>query len=422
MRAALIVCVLCTAGAVRAASPQKPDLLAQAEVLLEASSMAHENSERFRLADEAAALCERAARERPKDPEPILRLIRALTVSDLDHPEACRPGRCEQALAQLARIKQIDPQSLEAARVAAEEGILLSRMGRFAEAMVAYERALPLVEPARLPSRLDERPGSVMLWGNSAETAMALGRLDDAIRRYELALERSAYGEPEWQLSLWGLGVALDRDGQVDRASKTIQRVLERDPSLSRLHEDGVFFAPAGDLYYYEGLGHEVAGDRARAREAFEHFLRAQPGSRWAGRARAHLAGLARIPAGERLRGEAGVHVGQPLADHSRRRPDQVQKAIVAHAAELRVCYERLLRTRPEQTIEIRLAIEISPLGFVGSRARVLTQSEPALELGRCTELSAEGWRFQPLKEGDAEMWLIPIDFTPPRSSSGAVR
>ena len=87
-----------------------------------------------------------------------------------------------------------------------------------------------------------------------------------------------------------------------------------------------------------------------------------------------------------------------------------------AHAAELRVCYERLLRAHPAQPIGLQLAIEISAGGFIGARARVLTTTEPALELSRCVELAAEGWRFQPLVGGESEMVLIPIDFTPAAS------
>jgi tetratricopeptide (TPR) repeat protein len=421
MRAAALVLVLLACAAVDAAAPTKPDAMAQAELLLDAAGLSHDATERFRLADEAAAICERAAKDRPRDPEPILKLVRALTVADPDHPEACRPGRCEQALGALERMKRVDPLSLEAARIASEEGILLSRMGRFAEAMLAYERALPLIEPMRRANSLDERPQSVLLWGNSAETAMALGRLDDAIRRYEIAIDHAVYGEREWQLALWGLAIALDRDGQVERARTTVRRALERDPALTALHDEGVFFAPAGDLYYYEGLGHEVAGDRVRARAAFGKFLGAQPASRYAGRARSHLADLAK-PGREWGVGEATVSVGKPLSEHRRRDPEAVQRAVRAHVAELRVCYERYLREHAGQTIATQLAVDVLASGFVGpARTRILSINEPSVDLSRCIELSAEGWRFPILRDGE-ELWLIPLDFSPPRTSFAAPR
>jgi tetratricopeptide (TPR) repeat protein len=405
------VAVVAAVPAVARAAEPRADSLGRAELLLDAASLSRDTGERYRLADEAAALCERAAAQKPKDPEPVMMLIRALTVGDVEHPELCRPGHCEAALAAIERVRKMDSLALESARVAAEEGILLSRMGRFAQAMVAYERALPLVEASRRPNGLDERPGSVLLWGNSAETAMALGRLDDAIRRYEIAVDNAPYGDVEWQLALYGLAVALDRDGQVERARHTIQRVLERDPSLSRLHDEGVFFAPAGDLYYYEGLGHEVAGDRTRARAAFARFVQAQPHSRWIVRARAHLALLG-------TRAEPGpigeVHVGRPLSEQPRRAPELVRAGVAAHAGELRVCYERHLRAHPGQPIALQLALEIGTMG--GARGRVLTSSDSALELSRCVELSADGWRFGPLPPGEAEMLLVPLDFTPARS------
>ena len=53
--------------------------------------------------------------------------------------------------------------------------------------------------------------------------------------------------------------VALDRDGQADRARHVIEQVLEHDPTLARLHDDdAVFFdAARATCDYYEGSAHE---------------------------------------------------------------------------------------------------------------------------------------------------------------------
>ncbi len=418
------VCALVCAHAGAAApplsvptAPAARNLLDEAEQLLDAAQQTRDPEQRFRLADQAVALCERAAAQRPKDPEPILRLVRALTVADPQHPENCRPGRCEAALLQLAKVHAIDPHGIEAAHVASEQGIILSRMRRFEEAMAAYERAMPLVDPERRPNRLDERPATVILWGNSAETAMALGRLDDAIRRYELARDRAEYGESEWLLALYGLGVALDRDGQVERARRVIEQVLERDPTQTRIHEDSAFFEPPGDIHYYEGLAHEVAGDGALAEEAFGRYLAAQPEASYARRARAHLAELAREKRSP-VRAVPTVDIGVPMVVKSLRDKQVIRARIREHERELKLCYTRALRERPGLVVRLQLALEISPSGFVGSRAHVLMTSEPAVALTRCVELSAEVWRFPPIggagarDEANKEEMLVPLDFS----------
>ena len=405
-------------GGTRAAAPTPaapPDLLTQASLLLDGAFLARDATERFRLADRAVALCERAAAARPTDPEPVLRLVQALTIADPDRPETCRPGRCERALEQLRRLPKIDPHGLEAARAASEEAIVLSRMQRFEEALAAYERALPLVEPTRRANALDDRGGLVLVWSNSAETAMALGRLDEAIRRYELAIEQASYGETEWVLSHYGLGVALDRDGQVERARQAIGRALERDPGLARLHEDGVFFEPPGDLAYYEALAHEVAGDEAAALEAWLRYLAAQPASRHAARARAHVAALGRRAGAALGRPPLAIVVDLPVSDRPRRPPEGVRARIEAHLPELSVCYARLLREHPGLSVRLAVALEISPRGGLTQRARVVSTSESALPLVRCVELSADGWRFAPLSGGgdDPEGVVVPMSFAP---------
>ncbi len=406
-------CVLSASLTVEAAKPEpdtKMDGLTRAEVLLDAAQLSGDATERFRLADEAAALCRVAAKERPREAEPVLKLVRALTIGDPQHPEACRPGRCEAALELLQKLGKADGLAMQASRIASEQGIVLSRLQRHAEALAAYERAMPLVDASRRPNFIDERPASVLLWGNSAETAMALGRLDDAIRRFEIALDRAVYGENEWQLALYGLAIALDRDGQVERARRTMERVLERDPSLQRLHDDGVFFEPPGDVFYYEGLAHETAGDRARAAIAFDEFLKAQPGSPHADRARTHFASLRKGAAASVV---TGVDVGMPVSLRGVRDRRAMRARILGHADELRICYERHLRVEPKQAISLQLAVEIAPSGFVAGRAQVLSTSEPAVVMSRCVELAAAGWRFEPMPGQEPDAAMVPITLTP---------
>ncbi len=342
------LCAVATAAEPRAQAALQHDLLTQAEILLEAAALTQNAAERFRLADQAVSLCERAGKEHPENSESVYKLVRALTIADPDHPELCRAKRCESALAALEGLAKRDQLGVEAGRIAAEQGIVLSRLQRYPEALVAYERALPLVVPTRDPRTLDERGDQALLWCNSAETSMAVGHLDGAIRRYELAMDHATYRAPDWMLALYGLGVALDRDGQVERAQQTIARVLERDPSLSLIHDEAVFFEPPGDVHYYEGLAHEVAGDNVRALRAFNQYLLAQPHARYAARAKAHLVLLGkRIGHPPREEAKAGVVVHTPMADHSKRSADAVQAYAQSREDEMRVCYERYLREHP---------------------------------------------------------------------------
>jgi tetratricopeptide (TPR) repeat protein len=259
-----VVMLLVVAPALSGVARAEPSTTSRAEALLQRLYTERDTYTRFRIADEAQALCEKAMAERPKDVQPHVLMARALTVADLFHPEACRPGMCERAVDELKKARLLDVSGVDAERIASELGIVLSRLGRFAEALVEYDLALRLVEADRRPNSLDEDGDKAVLYGNSAETLMALGRLDQAIERYRLAEAASSAGSTEWQLAQWGLAVALDRDEQVEKSRAALARVLELDKPMGRLSEDGVFFEPAGDKRYYEALGHEAMGDRAQ--------------------------------------------------------------------------------------------------------------------------------------------------------------
>ena len=403
-----VVGVLVSAVVLAQVGHARADTCDQAERVLDQAQATLDPTERFRLADQAQSLCQKASEATPTDVEATLRIVRALTMPDALHPEACRAGHCEEALRRLDRLAKRPDAAPDAARIASEQGIVLSRMQRYTEALAAYERALPLLDATRVPFLLDERQGAVLLWGNSAETAMALGRLDEAIRRYQLAVDAAVYGSSEWQLALYGLGVALDRDGQGELARRALARALEKDPALARLHDDSVFFEPPGDVAYYEGLAHEVAGDRLVAKEAFERFLTAQPRSPHVARARWHLAQLGQPAPQPKPR----IEVGLPLVMKGRRSAESIRARIALHLGDLQTCYARVLREHPGTVVSFQLALELSPLGSVTQRAHVLS-SDQSLDLARCVELSAESWRFAAVQGGDVEAALVPLDFAP---------
>jgi tetratricopeptide (TPR) repeat protein len=137
---------------------------------------------------------------------------------------------------------------------------------------------------------------------NAAELLMALGpdRLDEAITYYETGIQ---YG-PYESLGYYGAAVAYDRDGQWGKAQELFAKALERDPvgrpdadkrgvhTMGRLSDQGVYFVPEGDVEYYYALGYHVQGYRQEALKHYKRFLVEVPDSRFAARAREHIAEL----------------------------------------------------------------------------------------------------------------------------------
>ncbi len=115
---------------------------------------------------------------------------------------------------------------------------------------------------------------------NLAETQMHIGDLKEAIEGYREAL-RLAGRMPSREtapLATWGLAVALDRAGDRLEAEKEARFALELEHSVglrsvpppvssdegrSLLRSSGVFFVPAYEVTYYEGLGAVAAAKAA---------------------------------------------------------------------------------------------------------------------------------------------------------------
>jgi len=117
---------------------------------------------------------------------------------------------------------------------------------------------------------------------------MALGRLSEAIDAYR----RSVRAQPSEPMPRLALGVALDRDGQLEKSRAELTVALSLDPQLKRLGSDRYVFVPAADVHYYQALAATQRGRLAEARSHFEEFLRHLPDSPYAPRAREHLRSL----------------------------------------------------------------------------------------------------------------------------------
>lgn len=102
-----------------------------------------------------------------------------------------------------------------------------------------------------------------MLMANRAESYMAMGRLDESIRGYReafaslLEVERRHYGVT----TLWGLAVALDRNGDMEDALEHIRLARIYDEFDERIKSDSWFYSPPYDEHWYKALG-----DWAKAR------------------------------------------------------------------------------------------------------------------------------------------------------------
>lgn len=383
----------------------------QAEQLLHTVSQTRDRDRRFALADQALALCEQAAREHPRDPGLRIMIARALTVADVQHPEACRPHACDRAIAELKEARRLDTTGTEAERIASELGLVLSRVGAYEEALAEYDRALKLVDAERRPSVFEDSGRSV-LYGNSAETLMALGRIDRAIDRYRQAEASAPMNEIEWELAQWGLGVALDRDEQIEKSRQAIQRALDIDPAMSHLADESVFFEPAGDKRYYEALGHEVAGDRELALAAWRAFIADSPSSPYVRRAKAHIAELKRAPASTSVDpARVRIGVGDIVDLRGVRSGSELRDVVQQHEDELRLCYARALRSEPTTRGEMRLQMMIDPSGWLTTRARVLLSTVNESALQHCVELTASNWRFPLSDVVEAEEVIVTLLF-----------
>lgn len=129
--------------------------------------------------------------------------------------------------------------------------------------------------------------GDETLLGNLAETYMMLGRLDDAITTY---LQAVAAGVARVS-TIYGLAVALDRDGAGDQA---IRRILELGADGFRaFHRDlqtgSVFFVPQGEEQYYLALMNEAFGNDGTALGCWNRFIASGVHAEYAARAREHV-------------------------------------------------------------------------------------------------------------------------------------
>ena len=230
-----------------------------------------------------------AALARPDEPEPRYRAGQILNeffvscsadASGNAQPPWCTPGHPQVADARhmvaewqaFANLRPLDPrvdfnfyfELAIASTQAAGDGVPeKERTARIEDALGYYLAAQHRVG-------LNSDLGRQNLAGNLAETYMMLGRMDEAIAQYEVAVRTS--GDTS---AIYGLAVALDRDEQGAKARELIV-ALGIDARVAfelKMAHGEVFFVPTGEELYYKALFDEAFGDDEDAIVEWQQFI-----------------------------------------------------------------------------------------------------------------------------------------------------
>jgi tetratricopeptide (TPR) repeat protein len=318
--------------------------------------------------------------------------------------------------------------------------VVYSHLQRPADAVTEYDRALRLLPGEPELVHLSRRRQEAMILGNSAEALMAMGKLDEAIRRYALAesIDRSEQAT----LHALGLAIAYDRDGQVQKSRDAVARALAADPGLRLFQSDDVFFIPDGDRHYYWGLINEAQERRDDALRSFRTFLDELPTSRYAARARSHIEELKRQPGlsvAELMRAQVLLAPPQFPAEamsaggtpRKHRSEAEIQRVTRERVFDLRQCYARALQKTPKLHGDLLLGMMLDRSGAVvlvqplentlgvGSgelpvRGDSTVAGGEARFLLSCVQGVVQRWRFSPADPDnvDADELALPMRFT----------
>jgi tetratricopeptide (TPR) repeat protein len=172
-------------------------------------------------------------------------------------------------------------------------GICYAKTGATEDEIKAYDHALA-VEP--------DNGYRALLEANRAEAWMTLGHVEDAVAGYREAIALVGNNSTMLVTTLWSLGVALDREGDLDGGLASIHLARDYDPRDTRIHDRNEWFYSVDyEEAWYEALGHwsaarhaEVGAVRAEeygraVGEWQDYIARAPAKSPYAELAKAHL-------------------------------------------------------------------------------------------------------------------------------------
>jgi len=251
--------------------PRAQVLLRHAKSFLARADEEQRPHRRAALIESAIVRLERAVELLPEDPE--LRFFHARALSVFERPATTRSPaerRDAEAIAAYALLRELDA-AYEPEVVGFELGILYTRQGEYERAIAEYEQSIRYSMSEGLRA---------ITYANLAEVLMMQGDLLASIAAYEEAIrlaQRSSGMQPRsLMLALWGASVALDRLGEHRAAIERAQQALSVGAgTMAVLRSDGVFFEPASEIHFYEGLGHMAAAELAEGRERIASLRRA---------------------------------------------------------------------------------------------------------------------------------------------------
>lgn len=204
---------------------------------------------RAAMLDAAITRLELARTRAPDDAEVLFHLAFALSRWEEPVVNGAPRRRTREAIANFERLRALDPDH-RASEVAFELGILCTRERDFGRAVEEYRRVIAAAfAPAETASA----------WSNLGEVTMLMGDLALAVESYEravtIARDGGASGAVSMVLALYGLAVALDRQGDRTTALERAREAYSAGAGLGVLRSEGVFFEPEYEVHYYEGLG-----------------------------------------------------------------------------------------------------------------------------------------------------------------------
>ncbi len=172
-------------------------------------------------------------------------------------------ARYRDARRMLDQALKESPQSPNAARGWFLLGVVCAKLDDPDCENLAYTEALEVVHE-------HDFRANILL--NRGESNMVLGNLDAAVSDYRQAV-RQARRMDLVSLSYYGLGIALERRGDLPAALQAMRRARANWPALApytALDQPSVFFVPSYDIYYYKALEHMALAQHAGRRHEDE--------------------------------------------------------------------------------------------------------------------------------------------------------
>ncbi len=263
---------------------------------------------RLAAIDKAIAAYEVAAKAKPAAGEPYARiakvidsfffelcdksltpqLLAQLTIEPSPFCDVFSPARARQMIAALDALEQRSPLDPRIASCVSrcerfERAILHTKLATHADLVAAAADYQWIIEHS------DGNRNLGVEANNLAETDMMLGKLDEAITMYRLAMDYRTDVS-----TAYGLAVALDRDDESAEAEALIRQLGPA--GFKTFHEQvkggETFFVPDGEGEYYYALVYETYDQPLEAIRRWQAYLASGAHPQYQPRARAHIAAL----------------------------------------------------------------------------------------------------------------------------------